>query len=122
MIDVQNELVRLEKGGGVGDQRHRALLSYLISDQRQILSDCLFTLSCQDPLNKKNCLELLHFLRETPQITGDGTLDGVTMSVLFSFLTSIDVGHLFENETGRLISVNELQRYYRAITRYFVSL
>ena len=99
-IDVQEELSRLEKGGGVGDQRHRALLSYLVSDQRQILSDCLFTLSCQEPLRKNSCLELIQYLRETPQTRGDGTLDGVDLSILFSFITSIDVGYLLENETG----------------------
>ena len=99
-IDVQNELSRLERGGGVGDQKHRALLSSLIHDQRQILSDCLLTLSCQEPLNKVSCLELLRYLREVPQVLGDGTLDPVSLSLLFSFIASLDVGHLLEKETG----------------------
>ena len=113
-IDVQDELSRLEKGGGVGDQRHRALLSYLVSDQRQVLSDCLFTLSCQEPLNKKSCLELIRYLRETPQTRGDGTLDGVNLSILFGFLTSIDVGQLLESEAGEITClISEILSLFR---------
>ena len=111
-IDVQEELSRLEKGGGVGDQRHRALLSYFISDQRQILSDCLFTLSCQEPLSKNSCLDLIRYFRDTPQSRGDGTLDGVNLSVLFSFLTSIDVGHLVENDSGETTWLLYVILYY----------
>ena len=95
-LDVQKELDKLERGQAIGDERHKQQLIDFITDQRQLLAECLFCFACQSPLPKRDCLQLLSFLKKCPSTDADGTLDSVTLTVLMTMLYCLNVDPLDE--------------------------
>eukprot|EP00794_Sanderia_malayensis_P012769 gene12769-14080_t len=87
-VNVQSELDKLEKCKAVGSAKHKKQLIELITEQRNLLSDCLFCWACQSPLGKKECSELMDFLKDCTPSTSDGTFDYVTLKIVMSLLIS----------------------------------
>ena len=65
-----------------------------MTEQRQLLSECLFSWASQTPLAKKDCVDVMDFLKLSVPETSDGTLDHVTLRVLMSFVVSMDTAVL----------------------------
>jgi len=95
-LDVQKELDKLERGQAIGDERHKQQLIDFITDQRQLLAECLFCFACQSPLPRSDCLQLLSFLKKCPFTDADGTLDSVTLTLLMAMLYCLNVDALDE--------------------------
>ena len=95
-LNVQKELAKLERGQAIGSERHRQQLIDFITDQRQLLSECLFCFACQSPLPKKDTLQLLSFLKKYSSTEADGTLDNVTLTLLMALLCCLNVDPLDE--------------------------
>lgn len=85
-LNLQNELDKLQKGQGIGDSRHKQQLIDFITDQRQLLAECLFCFACQSPLPKSDCLQMLSYLKQCQVAEADGKLDSVTVAILFAVL------------------------------------
>lgn len=95
-LDVQKELDKLERGQAIGDERHKQQLIDFITDQRQLLAECLFCFASQSPLPRSDCLQLLSFLKKCPSTDADGTLDSVTLALLMAMLYCLNVDPLDE--------------------------
>lgn len=95
-LDVQKELDKLERGQAIGDERHKQQLIDFITDQRQLLAECLFCFASQSPLPRSDCLQLLSFLKKCPSTDADGTLDSVTLTLLMAMLYCLNVDPLDE--------------------------
>ena len=95
-LDVQKELDKLERGQAIGDERHKQQLIDFITDQRQLLAECLFCFACQSPLPRSDSLQLLSFLKKCPSTDADGTLDSVTLTLLMAMLYCLNVDALDE--------------------------
>ena len=112
-LDVQKELDKLERGQGIGDEHHKQQLIDFITDQRQLLAECLYCFACQAPLPKREALQLLSALKKRPSIDADGTLDSVTLTLLMAMLYCLNVDPLDEaaeiqsSIRGTLITLNQ---------------
>lgn len=112
-LDVQKELDKLERGQGIGDEYHKQQLVDFITDQRQLLAECLYCFACQAPLPKREALQLLSALKKRPSIDADGTLDSVTLTLLMAMLYCLNVDPLDEaaeiqsSIRGTLITLNQ---------------
>lgn len=95
-LDVQKELDKLERGQGIGDVRHKQQLIDFITDQRQLLAECLYCFACQSPFPKRESLQLLSSLKKRPSTDADGTLDSVTLTLLMAMLYCLNVDPLDE--------------------------
>ena len=95
-LDVQKELDKLERGQGIGDERHKQQLIDFITDQRQLLAECLYCFACQSPLPKRESLQLLSSLKKCPSTDANGTLDSVTLTMLMAMLYCLNVDPLDE--------------------------
>ena len=93
-LNLQTELDKLQQGQGIGDDRHKQQLIDFITDQRQLLTECLFCFACQSPLPKRDCLQILSYLKKCQVTEVDGTLDSVTLTVLFALLACFSVDPL----------------------------
>ena len=63
-INEQTIIEKLQEGRGVGGDVHQRQLGALIDEQRGLLADVLFSVSCQTALSKGDVLLLLQYLRE----------------------------------------------------------
>lgn len=112
-LDVQKELDKLERGQGIGDEYHKQQLVDFITDQRQLLAECLYCFACQAPLPKREALQLLSALKKRPSIDADGTLDSVTLTLLMAMLYCLNNDPLDEaaeiqsSIRGTLITLNQ---------------
>ena len=62
-VDEKKILARLDDHRGIGGDVHRRQLCAIIEEQRCLLSDILFSISCQTPLSKNDTVQLLNYLR-----------------------------------------------------------
>ena len=111
-LDIQNELDKLERGQAIGDERHKQQLIDFITDQRQLLAECLFCFACQSPLSKSDCLQLLSFLKKCPSTDADGSLDSVTLTLLMAMLYCLNVDPLDE--------AADMQGSFQGLIMYYV--
>ncbi|XP_048578619.1 nuclear pore complex protein Nup205 isoform X2 [Nematostella vectensis] len=102
-IDLKVELEKLQKGQAIGDEHHKRQLIDFITDQRQLLAECLYGLACQSPLPRNDCLQLLGYLKKCQSLEVDGRLDSVTLMVLMAMLYCLNVDPLDD--------ANELQTF-----------
>ena len=112
-LSVQVELDKLQRGQAIGDERHKQQLVDFITDQRQLLAECLFCFACQSPLPKDDCLRILTFLKQNSVAEADGTLDGVTLTVLMAMLYCLNVDPL-DNAAEMQKSFNGKNRPFAA--------
>ena len=117
-LDVQKELDKLERGQAIGDERHKQQLIDFITDQRQLLAECLFCFACQSPLPRSDCLQLLSFLKKCPSTEADGTLDSVTLTLLMTMLYCLNVDPL--DEAAEMQSSFRGEEYYIILVLFFV--
>ena len=117
-LDVQKELDKLERGQAIGDERHKQQLIDFITDQRQLLAECLFCFACQSPLPRSDCLQLLSFLKKCPPTEADGTLDSVTLTLLMTMLYCLNVDPL--DEAAEMQSSFRGEEYYIILVLFFV--
>ncbi len=103
-VNVQTELDKLDKCKAVGSAKHKRQLTELITEQRNLLADCLFCWACQSPLGKKESCELMDYLKDQVPATSDGTFDYVTLKVVMSLLISWETSKYEElaDESGEL--------------------
>ncbi|XP_065186434.1 nuclear pore complex protein Nup205-like [Sycon ciliatum] len=92
-INEQTIIEKLQEGRGVGGDVHQRQLGALIDEQRGLLADVLFSVSCQTALSKGDVLLLLQYLRDCSTSTASGTLDSVTLVVLMALFYAISVEH-----------------------------
>ena len=111
-LEVQKELDKLERGQAIGDERHKQQLIDFITDQRQLLAECLFCFACQSPLPRSDCLQLLSFLKKCPSTDADGTLDSVTLTLLMTMLYCLNVDPLDEAAEMQT-NINGIRFYYK---------
>lgn len=90
-LNLQKELDRLQAGHGIGDSRHKQQLIDFITDQRQLLAECLFCFACQSPLPKDDCLQILSYLKKCHMTEADGTLNRVTVTILFALVACFSI-------------------------------
>ena len=117
-LDVQKELDKLERGQAIGDERHKQQLIDFITDQRQLLAECLFCFACQSPLPRSDCLQLLSFLKKCPSTEADGTLDTVTLTLLMTMLYCLNVDPL--DEAAEMQSSFRGEEYFFTLVLFFV--
>ena len=110
-LDIQKELDKLERGQAIGDERHKQQLIDFITDQRQLLAECLFCFACQSPLPRSDCLQLLSFLKKCPSTDADGTLDSVTLTLLMAMLYCLNADPLDE-AVEMQTNINGIRLYY----------
>ena len=91
---MQTELDKLQRGQAIGDERHKQQLIDFITDQRQLLAECLFCFCCQSPLPKADSLGILSFLKTNAAAESNGSLDSVTLTVLMALLYCLNVDPL----------------------------
>ena len=60
----------------------------MITEQRNVLADCLFCWSCQSPFGKKEIVAVMDFLKECVPSTADGAYDHVTLKAVMTVLMS----------------------------------
>ena len=89
-LSVPKELKKLEDAHGLSDGKHKNMITELITEQQLILGDCLFAISCQYPMDKSDCEKILNHLKLIAPNTADGSLDAVTMRVLFALLANFN--------------------------------
>ena len=92
-LDWTSESATLQKNMALGDAKHRRQVQDLFCSVQQALADCLFCLAAQGGLGKADALRLLeHMARVKPgDGSGEGVLDGVTVTLIMAFLYAIDV-------------------------------
>uniref|UniRef100_A0A8B9L911 Nucleoporin 205 n=1 Tax=Astyanax mexicanus TaxID=7994 RepID=A0A8B9L911_ASTMX len=99
-INVTREFERLQKERGLGNEKHRKEVSDLIKECRQSLAECLFSWTCQSPLNKDDMLALIGHL-ETVTAEADGSLDSVNLALVMALLYCLDVSFLEQGTEDR---------------------
>ena len=112
-VDVRDELNKLERGRGVGGDKHRNLLIRLIDDQRLALAQCLYCWACQNPLSKDDVRALVAFLKgkSAEKMLGeDATLDPVYLSLFVTLLYCLNV------EPLREMNADEEEEFYDKLT------
>ena len=87
-INVQAEIEKLDQSKSVGNAKHRKQLIELITEQRNLLADCLFCWACQSPFGKGECLAVIDFLKDCIPNTSDGAFDHVTLKAVMSLIAS----------------------------------
>ncbi|XP_075995887.1 nuclear pore complex protein Nup205 [Genypterus blacodes] len=99
-INVTREFERLQKERGLGNEKHRKMVSDLIKECRQALADSLFSWTCQSPLTKDDTLALIGHL-ETVTAQADGSLDSVNLALVMALLYCLDVSFLEQGTEDR---------------------
>lgn len=89
-LSLPQELKKLEDAHALSDGKHKNMITELITEQQLLLGDCLFATACQHPLDKTDCEKLVNHLKLIAPNTADGSLDAVTMRVLFSLLANFN--------------------------------
>ncbi|XP_069084056.1 nuclear pore complex protein Nup205 [Pleurodeles waltl] len=92
-IDLTCEFERLQRGRGLGNEKHRKEVADLVKECRQTLAESLFAWTCQSPLSKDDTLLLIGYL-EKVNVEADGSLDAVNLSLLMALLYCFDVSFL----------------------------
>ncbi|XP_078527802.1 nuclear pore complex protein Nup205 isoform X2 [Lissotriton helveticus] len=92
-IDLNCEFERLQRGRGLGNEKHRKEVADLVKDCRQTLAESLFAWTCQSPLGKDDTLLLIEYL-EKVNVEADGSLDAVNLALLMALLYCFDVSFL----------------------------
>uniref|UniRef100_A0A4W4E6A7 Nucleoporin 205 n=1 Tax=Electrophorus electricus TaxID=8005 RepID=A0A4W4E6A7_ELEEL len=99
-VSVTREFERLQKERGLGNEKHRKEVSDLIKECRQSLAECLFSWTCQSPLNIDDTLALIGHL-ETVTAEADGSLDSVNLALVMALLYCLDVSFLEQGTEDR---------------------
>lgn len=89
-LSLPKELKKLEDAHGLADGKHKNMITELITEQQLLLGDCLFAIACQYPMDKSDCEKILNHLKLVAPNTADGSLDSVTMRVLFALLANFN--------------------------------
>jgi len=89
-LSLPKELQKLEDAHALSEGKHKAMLTDLITEQQLILGDCLFAAACQYPLEKIDCEKLINYLKLVAPNTADGSLDAITIRVLFALLANFN--------------------------------
>uniref|UniRef100_A0A3P8UYZ2 Nucleoporin 205 n=1 Tax=Cynoglossus semilaevis TaxID=244447 RepID=A0A3P8UYZ2_CYNSE len=99
-ISVTREFEKLQKERGLGNEKHRKEVSYLINECRQVLADSLFSWTCQSPLTKDDTLALISHL-ETVTAQADGSLHSVNLALVMALLYCLDVSFVEQGTEDR---------------------
>ena len=93
-LTQQNELKKLQDGQAIGNEKHQRQLIDLITEQRLLLADSLFCISCQTPLSKAETLKIFGYLRNVSPNPDTGEMDQADLFVFFALLYSLNVSSL----------------------------
>ncbi|XP_033102050.1 nuclear pore complex protein Nup205-like isoform X2 [Anneissia japonica] len=97
----EKEIEKLAKQRAIGSFKHRHQVMELLKEIRCSLSECLFSLACQTPLDKANTMALMDYLKKNAALTADGTVDDETLTLLISFMYCAHVGVLETDAESR---------------------
>ncbi|CAN7984284.1 unnamed protein product [Ixodes hexagonus] len=93
-MDLAKELDMLQRSKALGGPRYRKQVTDMIQETHQSLAEIVFCWSCQTVLTKEEALRLLKFVESSGDTSGDGSLHGVTLTVLMALLYVMDVSVL----------------------------
>ncbi|EEC11881.1 nuclear pore complex protein Nup205, putative [Ixodes scapularis] len=93
-LDLARELDMLQRSKALGGPRYRKQVTDMIQETHQSLAEIVFCWSCQTVLSKEEALRLLKFVASSADTAGDGSLHGVTLTVLMALLYVMDVSVL----------------------------
>lgn len=80
----------------------------LYKELRLSLTECIFSMAAQHPLNEADTLRLIAFLREDCKWNPDGTLEPASLCVLMTLLYCFD-NRLLEHEDKEGLSIYNIQ-------------
>ncbi|XP_077562153.1 nuclear pore complex protein Nup205 [Haemaphysalis longicornis] len=96
-FDLARELDMLQRNRALGPPRYRRQVLDMIQETQQSLAEVVFCWACQTPLAKSDALAIVRFLAQRAKTTGDGALDGVSLTLLMALLYALDAAPLLRD-------------------------
>lgn len=98
---------------GLGSLKHRKQVKMLFDEIKLSLSECVFNISCQVPLNHNNTILIINFLKNNCQINTNTpnkqTLDTSHLNLIMAILYCFDCSYL-ENRQN-LADIKKITSY-----------
>lgn len=96
-FDLARELDMLQRNRALGPPRYRRQVLDMIKETQQSLAEVVFCWACQTPLAKSDALAIVRFLAQRAETTGDGALNGVSLTLLMALLYALDAAPLLRD-------------------------
>uniref|UniRef100_A0A1A9X213 Uncharacterized protein n=1 Tax=Glossina brevipalpis TaxID=37001 RepID=A0A1A9X213_9MUSC len=102
-LDITNETLLLIKNRALGSNKHQNQVKELFQEIRLALAAAIFNWSAQRSLPSAIVIRLIKILSKYKSTEASGSIDDVTLTMLFALLYSYDTSVLQEQEDRRLI-------------------
>uniref|UniRef100_A0A1A9WFW1 Nuclear pore complex protein Nup205 n=1 Tax=Glossina brevipalpis TaxID=37001 RepID=A0A1A9WFW1_9MUSC len=102
-LDFNNETLLLTKNCALGPSKHQNQVKELFQETRLALAASVFNWSAQRSLPSAIVIRLIKILSKYKSTEASGSIDDVTLTMLFALLYSYDTSVLQKQEDSRLI-------------------
>ncbi|XP_054727442.1 nuclear pore complex protein Nup205 [Anastrepha obliqua] len=105
-LDISKEIVILTKNRALGSKKHQNQVQQLYNDIKMSLATALFYWAAQRGLSKSIVVKLIKKMPKFAQVQASGTVDDITLTVLFAILYACDTSVLLKYEASTTVSQN----------------
>lgn len=111
-MSLTRELEKLEMARAISEGKHRAQVTELVQELLHLIAECLFAISCQRPLTKESCVDLINFLKAADAYSANGSLESLDLYVLMSLLANFNASLLDQVLNDPESEICKLARIY----------